>query len=130
MQTLGSQISVKVVKNKLAPPFKTAQFELEFGKGISREAEIIDLSLKHKFISKAGAFYNYEGRNFQGKDAFKRFLAENPSTLEQLSSKLREKLQYAEKEKETGKEAANGDSVEEIVTSDSTDEEAATAAEA
>lgn len=129
MQTLGSQVLVKVVKNKLAPPFKSAQFELEFGKGISREAEILELSLKHKLISKSGSFYQYNGENFHGKDAMKRFLAENHGAKEDLTVKLREKL-YAETE--SGPEAVPtiGDAAEEIVSPDSTDEEAATAAEA
>ncbi|KAI4344527.1 hypothetical protein L6164_011743 [Bauhinia variegata] len=122
MQILGSQVLVKVVKNKLAPPFKTAQFELEFGKGISRESEIIDLALKHKFISKSGAYFRYNDQTFHGKDAFKRFLAENSNMLEELTIKLREKLLYGQPETE----ATNGDLTEEIV---STDEEV-TAAEA
>ncbi|KAI4335286.1 hypothetical protein L6164_013947 [Bauhinia variegata] len=124
-ETLGSQVLVKVVKNKLAPPFKTAQFELEFGKGISREAEIIELALKHKLISKAGAFFRCNNQTFHGKDAFKRFLAENPNVLEQLTAKLREKRLYAQPETE----ATDGDLIEEIVPPESTDEEA-TAAEA
>lgn len=129
MQTLGSQILVKVVKNKLAPPFKSAQFELEFGKGISREAEILELSLKHKFISKAGSFYNYNGQTFHGKDAIKRFLTENYGAQEELVMKLREKL-YSGTETEADAERANGDVTEEIVSPESTDEEAVTAAEA
>ncbi|XP_054820495.1 DNA repair protein recA homolog 3, mitochondrial-like [Prosopis cineraria] len=121
-ETLGSQLLVKVVKNKLAPPFKTAQFELEFGKGISREAEIIDLSLKHKFISKSCSFFNYNGQNFHGKDALKKFLAGNPSELEELTLKLREKLLTAEKEAGV----TDGD-VTEVASPYSTDEEAAAA---
>ncbi|KAF7806733.1 DNA repair protein recA-like protein 3, mitochondrial-like [Senna tora] len=124
-ETLGSQVLVKVVKNKLAPPFKTAQFELEFGKGISKEAEILDLSLKHKFISKSGSFYNHKGQNFHGKDALKKFLAENPSAQEELILKLREKLLNSD----TEGELTDGD-VTEVVSADSTDEEVAAAAEA
>lgn len=128
-ETLGSQVLVKIVKNKLAPPFKTVQFELEFGKGICREAEIIDLGLKHKLLSKAGSFYNLNGQNFHGKDALKRFLAENESEREELAAKLREKLRPgSEKEPET--EATNGDLAEESVSADSTDEEAVAAIEA
>ncbi|KAI9112592.1 hypothetical protein K1719_016515 [Acacia pycnantha] len=123
-EAVGSQILVKVVKNKLAPPFKTAQFELEFGKGICREAEVIDLSLKHKFISKSGSFYNYNGKNFHGKDALKKFLASNPSVQEELILKLREKLLLsAEKEAEVTDE-------DEVVSPYSTDEEAAAIAAA
>ncbi|KAF5481831.1 hypothetical protein F2P56_002451 [Juglans regia] len=123
-EALGSQVLAKIVKNKLAPPFKTAQFEIEFGKGISREAEIIDFGVKHKFISKAGGFYNLNGQNFHGKDAFKKFLAENGSVREELTVKLREKLLYAETEKEPAIEVTDGDLSEDIVSPDSTDEEA------
>jgi recombination protein RecA len=130
LQTLGSQVLVKVVKNKLAPPFKTVQFELEFGKGICRGAELIDLGVKHKLISKAGAFYNFNGQNFHGKDAFKKFLAENESVRDELTVKLREKLLYAETRKEPETEATNGDRREEIDSPDSTDEEVVTAVEA
>ena len=130
MQTLGSQVLVKIVKNKLAPPFKTAQFELEFGKGICREGEILELSLKHKFISKAGSFYNYNGQIFHGKDALKRFLAENPGELGELTIKLRQKLLYAETEIEPETQVINGDMKEEVASTDSTDEETAIGAEA
>ncbi|KAL7091783.1 hypothetical protein ACP275_12G125300 [Erythranthe tilingii] len=127
-ETVGSQVLVKIVKNKHAPPFRTAEFELEFGKGISREAELIDLGCKHKFITKAASFYYIDNRNFQGKDALKKYLAENVSSRDELTKKLREKLMDAEGE--DGKESVDGDSVEEIVASDTTDEEAVTAAEA
>lgn len=127
---MGSQVLAKIVKNKLAPPFKTAQFELEFGKGISREAEIIEFGVKQKFISKSGAFYNLNGQNFHGRDAFKKFLAENGSVREELIAKLREKLLYAKIEKEPAIEVTDGDPSEEIVSPDSTDEDAVAAVEA
>ncbi|KAJ0089807.1 hypothetical protein Patl1_13485 [Pistacia atlantica] len=122
-ETVGSQVQVKIIKNKLAPPFKTAQFELEFGKGICREAEIIDLALKHKFITKSGSFFGLNGQSFHGKDAFKRFLSQNDSVREELVTKLKEKLQISDKEPEAG-------ATEDIVTPDSTDEEAVAAVEA
>jgi recombination protein RecA len=109
---------------------KTVQFELEFGKGICRGAELIDLGVKHKLISKAGAFYNFNGQNFHGKDEFKKFLAENESVRDELTVKLREKLLYAETRKEPETEATNGDRREEIDSPDSTDEEVVTAVEA
>ncbi|RDX90558.1 DNA repair protein recA-like 3, mitochondrial, partial [Mucuna pruriens] len=124
-EVLGSQVLVKVVKNKLAPPFKTAEFELQFGKGICKETEIIDLSVKHKLILKAGAMYYYNEQNFRGKDALKSFLAENCSALEELEKKLREKLLNAETEKTPESDIINGDATEEIATVDSTDEDAA-----
>lgn len=84
---------MKIVKNKHAPPFKTAQFELEFGKGICRESEIIELGCKHKFIVKGGgAFYGFNGQNFRGKDAVKRYLMENKEIREELVIKLKDKM--------------------------------------
>ena len=128
VQILGSQVLVKVVKNKLVPPFKIAEFELQFGKGISKETEIIDLSVKNKLISKAGAMFYYNEQSFRGKDALKNFLAENQSALEELEMKLREKLLNAETEKMWN--VINGDVREAIATVDSTDEEAAAIVEA
>ncbi|OIV97386.1 hypothetical protein TanjilG_07138 [Lupinus angustifolius] len=129
-ETLGSQVQVKVVKNKLAPPFKIAQFELEFGKGISRDAEIIELSLKHKLISKHGSFYHYNGQNFHGKDALKKFLAQGDGA-QVLTVKLREKLLSSETELVPEAQVlSTADVTEEMVSFDSTDEEAAAAVEA
>ncbi|XP_052878472.1 DNA repair protein recA homolog 3, mitochondrial-like isoform X1 [Gossypium arboreum] len=99
-ETIGSQVLVKIVKNKLAPSFKNVEFELEFGKGISREREIIDLATKHKLVTKSGAFYSFNDRKLHGKEAFRRFLAENRSALEELVIELREKLLDAESKKE------------------------------
>ncbi|KAJ1433392.1 P-loop containing nucleoside triphosphate hydrolase [Sesbania bispinosa] len=129
-EILGSQVVVKVVKNKLAPPFKTAEFELQFGKGICREAEIIKLSIKHKLISKAGSMYYYKEQSFRGVDALKSFLAENYSAKEELEMKLREMVLSAETEKVPEADVFSGDVSEEIATLDSTDEEAAVVVEA
>lgn len=124
LQTIGSQVLVKVVKNKHAPPFRTAQFELEFGKGISRESEIIELGHKHKFITQNGSFYSLNDQNYHGKDAIKKHLAENPVVKEELIMKLREKLldfsEENEKESETGD--ADKDFTDEIISPDTTDE--------
>lgn len=124
---------MKVVKNKHAPPFKTAQFELEFGKGICRESELIDLGCKYKFITKGGGGnYSYNGQGFRGKDAFKRFLSENDSEREELVMKLREKLVgETDKDKESEAEAVDEDLAEGINPSDtSTTDEEVTAVEA
>ncbi|KAK6941362.1 DNA recombination and repair protein RecA [Dillenia turbinata] len=122
-EAIGSQVLVKIVKNKHAPPFKTVQFELEFGKGICRESEIIELGLKHKFMSKAGAMYSINEQSFRGKEAVKHYLAENHAVREELMSKLREKLIGAPAEKKSESGAVDGEPTEEIVPVDSTDEE-------
>ncbi|XP_024017178.1 DNA repair protein recA homolog 3, mitochondrial isoform X2 [Morus notabilis] len=129
-ETLGSQVQVKIVKNKLAPPFKTANFELEFGKGICRESEIIELGLKYKFISKAGSHYNLNNQNFHGKDALKRYLSGNDNAREELATKLREKILDIETEKESEAESMGESSNVEIVSGDSTEEETVAAVEA
>ncbi|CAL5438013.1 unnamed protein product [Camellia sinensis] len=130
--TVGSQVLVKIVKNKHAPPFRTAQFELEFGKGICQETELIELGSKHKFITKGGAFYSMNGQSFRGKDAIKQFLAANPSVKEELMMKLREKLLDSEEDKgkESEAEAVDADPTEPVVSSDTTDEEEISAVEA
>ncbi|KAL4297239.1 hypothetical protein GQ457_12G022340 [Hibiscus cannabinus] len=111
-ETIGSQVLVKVVKNKLAPPFKNAEFEFEFGKGISREGEIIDLATKHKLVTKSGAFYCFNDKKHHGKEAFKIFLAENGSALEELVTRLREKLLDGESKKERQADIWGGDTSE------------------
>lgn len=100
VQVVGTQIQVKIVKNKHAPPFKTVQLELEFGKGISRDSEIIELGCKHKFIVKAGtSFYSLNGQNFHGKEAIKHYFAENEAAREELQVKLREKMMQNESQR-------------------------------
>ncbi|XP_022154753.1 DNA repair protein recA homolog 3, mitochondrial-like isoform X5 [Momordica charantia] len=128
-ETLGSQVQVKVVKNKLAPPFRTAQFELEFGKGICKESEIINLGLKYKFMSKAGAFYSFNGRSFHGKDALKTFLAQNGDAREELITKLRDKLLDMDMDKRGNGDETEESAREDIISPDSTDEDAVTAVE-
>ncbi|XP_043726327.1 DNA repair protein recA homolog 3, mitochondrial-like isoform X2 [Telopea speciosissima] len=130
-EVIGSQVLVKIVKNKHAPPFKTVQFELEFGKGICRDVEIVELGCKHKFITKkGGAFYSFNNRSFNGRDAIKRYLAENEDIREGLIIKLRDKIMHFETEKDPEVDDRDGDVMEEIISSDTTDEEAITAAEA
>ncbi|XP_058206600.1 DNA repair protein recA homolog 3, mitochondrial-like isoform X2 [Rhododendron vialii] len=132
-ETTGSQVLVKIVKNKHAPPFKTAQFELEFGKGISRESEIIELGCKHKFITKiGGAYYSMNEQSFHGKDAIKQYLIGNPNAREELIMKLREKLLDSETDRENDSETESleGTPSQEIIPSDSTDEEVISAVEA
>ncbi|RZR71122.1 hypothetical protein BHM03_00003710 [Ensete ventricosum] len=127
-----TQIMVKIVKNKHAPPFKEVQLELEFGKGISRDSEVIELGCKHKFITKAGvAYYSLNGQSFHGKDALKRYIAENEVVREELMIKLKEKLTQADTNDTSCKdEISRGDTQEEIISIQTTDEEVVAEVEA
>jgi len=92
-EVIGNQTRVKVVKNKVAPPFRLAEFEILYGTGISREGEIIDLGVAHGLIDKSGSWYSYNGdRIGQGKDNVRQFLVDNPDTAREIDGKLREIL--------------------------------------
>ncbi len=92
-EVVGNETKVKVVKNKVAPPFKTATFEILYGEGISREGEIIDLGVANNIIDKAGAWYSYNGdRIGQGKEKVRLFMRENPEVAKEIELKLRELL--------------------------------------
>lgn len=92
-EIIGSETRVKVVKNKVAPPFKQAEFEILYNEGISREGEIIDLGVNAGLIDKAGSWFSYNNQRIgQGKDNVRTFLKENPKIAEELEAKLRQKL--------------------------------------
>jgi recombination protein RecA len=92
-EIVGNETKVKVVKNKVAPPFKLAHFEILYGEGISREGELIDLGVQHKLIEKAGAWYSYNGDKIgQGKEKVRIFLKENPDIANTIEQTLRDKL--------------------------------------
>ncbi len=92
-EIVGNQTKVKVVKNKMAPPFKVVLFEILYGQGISREGELIDMGVEHKIVDKAGAWYSYDGERLgQGKEQARQFLKDNPSVAAEIDGKLREKL--------------------------------------
>ncbi|HHC71924.1 MAG TPA: recombinase RecA [Thiotrichales bacterium] len=92
-EVIGNDTRVKVVKNKVAPPFKQVEFEILYGEGISREGEIIDLGVKHGLVEKSGSWYAYNGdRIGQGKDNVRNFLKENPEIAAEIEQQLREKL--------------------------------------
>nr|VFJ94969.1 MAG: recombination protein RecA [Candidatus Kentron sp. H]VFJ95900.1 MAG: recombination protein RecA [Candidatus Kentron sp. H]VFK01947.1 MAG: recombination protein RecA [Candidatus Kentron sp. H] len=90
---IGNQTRVKVVKNKVAPPFKQAEFDILYGEGISRQGELIDLGVDHGFIDKAGTWYSHGGDKIgQGKDNVRTFLKGNPALAQEIEGKIREKL--------------------------------------
>ena len=89
-EVVGAETRVKVVKNKVAPPFKQAEFDVLYGEGISREGEIIEIGAQLKFIEKAGAWYSYNGEKIgQGKDNAIEFLKENPKIAQEIEDKIR-----------------------------------------
>jgi len=92
-EVIGSETKVKVVKNKVAPPFKTAEFDILYGEGISREGEIIDMGVVAKVVEKSGSWYAYSGEKIgQGKDNAREFLRENPDVAREIENKVRDSL--------------------------------------
>lgn len=89
----GNETKVKVVKNKVAPPFKVAEFDILYGEGVSYHGELVDLGAKHKVIEKSGAWYSYNGERMgQGKDNVRQFLKDNPAIAKEIDAKLRSEL--------------------------------------
>ena len=89
-EMIGNRVRVKVVKNKVAPPFREAEFDIMFGKGISREGDILDLAAKENIVEKSGAWYSYNGNKIgQGRENAKIFLANNPEIMSEISEKVR-----------------------------------------
>ena len=87
---IGNRTRIKVVKNKIAPPFKEAEFDIMFGKGISREGDVLDLAANVGIVAKSGAWYAYEGNKIgQGRENAKQFLADHPELMEEISHKVR-----------------------------------------
>ena len=89
-EVVGNETRVKVVKNKVAPPFKQAEFDILYGEGISREGEIVDLGVKANIVEKSGAWYSYSGNRIgQGKDNARQFLKDNPELAHEIEAKIR-----------------------------------------
>jgi len=92
-EVIGNETRVKVVKNKVSPPFREAIFDILYGEGISRQGEIIDLGVQAKIVDKAGAWYSYSGERIgQGKDNAREFLRENPDIAREIENRIRESL--------------------------------------
>lgn len=91
-EVIGNETRVKVVKNKVAPPFRNAEFEIIYGEGVSREGELVDLGVTHELVQKSGSWYSYAGERIgQGKDNVRTFLKEHPEIATTLEAKIREK---------------------------------------
>jgi RecA protein len=94
---VGNRTRVKVVKNKIAPPFRTAEFDIMYNQGISKEGDILDLAVQHGVVGKAGAFFKYHDETIgQGRDKAKAYLRENPEVLHEIDTKVRELVKEAE----------------------------------
>jgi recombination protein RecA len=106
-EVVGNQTRVKVVKNKVAPPFREAEFEIMYGTGISREGEIIELGVLHNMIEKSGSWYSYKGERIgQGKENVREHLRQHPETAKEIENALRAKLLTPKKGEAPASEAA------------------------
>jgi recombination protein RecA len=115
-EVLGNETKVKVVKNKVAPPFKTAEFEIIYGEGVSRIGEIIDLATKSDIIEKSGSWFAYKGEKIgQGKENAKTYLKENPKVAEEIEQAVRSKLGMTKSSKKSSKSDEKSDAVVEKV---------------
>ena len=111
---VGNRVRVKIVKNKIAPPFKEAEFDIMFGKGISREGDILDLAANVEIVKKSGAWYAYNGDKIgQGRENAKLYLAGHPDVMSEIEEKVRQHYQVSGTPKEEGKDAEDGKSTEE-----------------
>lgn len=94
---LGNRTKIKVVKNKIAPPFRVAEFDIMYNEGISKTGDILDLAAAHSVVEKSGAFYKYNGETIgQGRDKTKLYLKENPNVLAEIDKKVRDKVKESE----------------------------------
>ena len=108
-EVIGNRARVKVVKNKVAPPFREAEFDIMYGKGISKEGNLVDLAVNLDIIEKSGSWFSYEGNKIgQGRENVKRYLMENPETMQEIEKKIRENFSKAF-EQSLGEEENNSD---------------------
>lgn len=102
-EKVGNHVRVKVVKNKVAPPFQEAEFDIMFGRGISREGDVLDLAAKNDIIMKSGAWYSYNGERIgQGRENAKKYLSEHPAIFDEVDLAVRAKLMAADEEETEG----------------------------
>jgi recombination protein RecA len=114
-EVIGSETRVKVVKNKVAPPFRQAEFEILYGEGTSREGEIIELGVAQNLVDKSGAWYSYKGdRIGQGKENVRQFLRDNPAIANEIDAELRVRLLTAGKGAAPAASAASEEALEEV----------------
>jgi recombination protein RecA len=109
-EVIGNRTRVKVVKNKCAPPFRQAEFDIMYGKGISREGSVIDLGVDLGIVKKSGAWFTYEGEQLgQGREKAKEFLVDNPELMVEITDKVMRKAGIGQDMAGTGEEMAGGE---------------------
>jgi len=114
-EVVGNRTRVKVVKNKVAPPFRQAEFDIMYGKGISREGSLLDIAVDRDIVKKSGAWYTYEGEQIgQGRENVKNFLIENPDLVMEIQDRVLKEVGLAEGEEGDTDTASDGESNEEI----------------
>jgi recombination protein RecA len=92
-EAIGNRVKVKVVKNKVAPPFRAAEFDIIFGEGISKTGEIVDMSVELGIVQKSGSWFSYNNDKLgQGRDTVKQLLIDNPELANEIETKIREKI--------------------------------------
>lgn len=107
---IGNRTRVRIVKNKVAPPFKTAEFDIMYGTGISKSGTILDQAVDMNIIEKAGSWYSYEGQRLgQGREKIKAYLEENPDVLEEVENKIRENIKSISSQEDDAKDQGKGD---------------------
>ena len=90
---IGNRTKVKIVKNKIAPPFRTAEFDIMYNEGISRTGDVLDLAVAHNIVGKSGAWFDYNNSKIgQGREAAKQYLSDNPKVLDEIEQKVRESV--------------------------------------
>ena len=110
-EILGNQTRVKVVKNKVAPPFQKCEFDILYNEGISKEGELIDMGVEHKLVDKSGAWYSYNGERIgQGRDNVREFLREHPDTANEIEKGVREKMGLLDSSKIANESGSSPDS--------------------
>ncbi|USN96793.1 MAG: recombinase RecA [Candidatus Nomurabacteria bacterium] len=96
-EIIGNRTKAKIVKNKIAPPFRNAEFDIMYNEGISKTGDVLDLAVQHEVVGKSGAWFDYNGEKIgQGREAVKTFLKANPKVLDEIDKKVREKVAQAE----------------------------------
>ncbi len=111
---IGNRVKVRIVKNKMAAPFREAEFDLMFGEGISREGSLLDMAELHGLVQKSGTWFSYEGERLgQGRENVKRYLKENPEVAEKVEHQVRQAVGLAEPDAAADENAAEEAEVEE-----------------